>query len=130
MKEAFEIDAKNGNTLWDDAIELEMKNNIVAFEEYDGKIEDLVAYEQISGHLIFGVKLSECCNIVLQFTNKQQGTAHRVVRYGTHTVVRYGTQLMSSTTHTVVTYLVMSMTGHGIYLFRVRTCHVQGYDCK
>ena len=44
-----------------------------------------------------------------------------------HTVVRYGTQLMSSTTYTVVTYVVMSMTGHGLYLFRVRTCHVQGY---
>ena len=52
VKEALEIDAENGNTLWDDAIELEMKNNRVTFEEYDGKIEDLVAYEQISGHLI------------------------------------------------------------------------------
>ena len=45
--------------MWADDIELEMKNNRVDFEEYDGKIEDLVAYEQISGHLIFDVKLSE-----------------------------------------------------------------------
>ena len=36
-----------------------MKNNRVEFEEYDGKLKDLVAYEQISGHLIFDVKLSE-----------------------------------------------------------------------
>ena len=43
VKEALEIDAENGNTLWAGAIELEMKNNRVAFEEYDGKIEDLVA---------------------------------------------------------------------------------------
>ena len=43
MKESLEIDAKNGNTMWADAIGLEMKNNIVAFEEYDGKIKDLVA---------------------------------------------------------------------------------------
>ena len=50
VKEALEIDAENGNTLWDDAIELEMKNNRVAFEEYDDNIGDLVAYEQISGH--------------------------------------------------------------------------------
>ena len=50
---------KNGNTLWADSIGLEMKNKRVAFEEYDGKIEDLVAYEQISGHLIFDVKISE-----------------------------------------------------------------------
>ena len=55
----MKIDSENGNTLWADSIELEMKNNIVAFEEYDGKIEDLVAFEQISGHLIFDVKLSE-----------------------------------------------------------------------
>ena len=59
VKEALEIDAENGNTLWADAIKLEMKNNIVAFEEYDSRIEYLVAYEQISGHLIFDVKLSE-----------------------------------------------------------------------
>ena len=58
MKEAFAIDAKNG-TLWADAIGLEMKYSKVAFDEYDSKIEDLVAYEQISGHLIFDVKLSE-----------------------------------------------------------------------
>ena len=45
VKEALEIDIKNGNTLWADAIGLEMKNNRVAFEEYDDKIEDLVAYE-------------------------------------------------------------------------------------
>ena len=59
VKLALEIDAENGNTLWDDAIGLEMKNSRVAFEEYDSMIEDLVAYEQISGHLIFDVKLSE-----------------------------------------------------------------------
>ena len=59
IKEAFEIDAENGDTLWADAISLEMKNSRVAFEEYDGEIEKLVAYEQISGHLIFDVKLSE-----------------------------------------------------------------------
>ena len=58
MKESLEIDAKNGITLWADAIELEMNNNRVAFEENDGKIKDLVAYEHISGHLIFDVKLS------------------------------------------------------------------------
>ena len=44
-----------------------------------------------------------------------------------HGFIRYGTQLMSSTTHTVVMCVVMLMTGHGLYLFRVRTCHVQGY---
>ena len=50
------IDAENGNTLWADAVGLEMKNNRVAAEEYDGEIKDLVVCEQISGHLIFNVK--------------------------------------------------------------------------
>ena len=36
-----------------------MKNNRVAIGGYDGKIEDIVAYEQISGYLIFDVKLYE-----------------------------------------------------------------------
>ena len=39
-----------------------------------------------------------CCNIVLQFTNKQQGTAHRVVRYGTHSCqVRHTTDVKYDT---------------------------------
>ena len=59
VREAREIDAENKNTLWQDAISLEMKNNRVAFETYEGRIEDLIGYEQITGHLIFDVKLSE-----------------------------------------------------------------------
>ena len=39
-----------------------------------------------------------CCNIVLQFTNKQQFTAHRVVRYGTHSYqVRHTTDVKYDT---------------------------------
>ena len=39
-----------------------------------------------------------CCNIVLQFTNKQQGAAHRVVRYGTHSwQVRHTTDVKYDT---------------------------------
>ena len=45
VKEALDIYAESGNTLSADALGLEMKNNRVAFEEYDGKIKDLVAYE-------------------------------------------------------------------------------------
>ena len=57
--EAIKVDEENENTLWQDAIVMEMKNNRVAFETYDGKIEDLVGYEEITGHLIFDIKLSE-----------------------------------------------------------------------
>jgi len=59
VRKARGIDDKNGNTLWQDTISMEMKNNRIAFEDFDGKIQDLKGYEQISGHLIFDVKLSE-----------------------------------------------------------------------
>jgi hypothetical protein len=36
IKEATEIDKENGNTLWMDAINLEMQNVHVAFKEFDG----------------------------------------------------------------------------------------------
>ena len=35
IKEAIEIDKENGNTLWMDAIKLEMQNVRIAFEDYD-----------------------------------------------------------------------------------------------
>jgi len=52
VREAREIDDKNGNTLWQDAISMEMKNNRIAFEDFDGNIQDLKGYEQIPGHLV------------------------------------------------------------------------------
>ena len=59
IKEAIEIDREAGNTLWMDAIKLEMKNVRVAFEEFDGNPNSLVGYTQITGHLVFNVKLGE-----------------------------------------------------------------------
>ena len=37
----------------------EIRNNRCAFEKYEGNTSELVAYEEITGHLIFDVKLSE-----------------------------------------------------------------------
>ena len=59
IKEAMEIDRENGNTLWMDAVRLEMQNVRIAFEEYDGDPNSLVGYTQITGHLVFDVKLGE-----------------------------------------------------------------------
>ena len=59
VKEAKQIDAENGDTMWQDAIAMEMKNNRVAFETYEGNPNELVGYEEITAHLIFDVKLSE-----------------------------------------------------------------------
>jgi hypothetical protein len=38
---------------------VEMKNVRIAFEEYDGNLEELIGYEEITGHLVFDVKLGE-----------------------------------------------------------------------
>ena len=59
VKEAMEIDKENGNTLWMDAIKLAMRNVRVAFEEFNGNPNALVGYTQITGHLVFDVKLGE-----------------------------------------------------------------------
>jgi hypothetical protein len=55
----MEIDRENGNTLWMDAVRLEMKNVRVAFQEYDGDPNSLVGYTQMTGHIVFDVKLGE-----------------------------------------------------------------------
>ena len=44
VKEAQEVDTQNGNTLWMDSIRLEMTNNRIAFETYEGDVKDLVVY--------------------------------------------------------------------------------------
>ena len=59
IKEAMEIDRENGNMLWMDAVRLEMQNVRIAFEEYDGDPNSLVGYTQITGHIVFDVKLGE-----------------------------------------------------------------------
>jgi hypothetical protein len=59
IKEAMEIDKELGNTLWMDAVRLEMRNVRVAFEEFDSDPNSLVGYTQITGHLVFDVKLGE-----------------------------------------------------------------------
>ena len=59
MKQAQEIDEGNGNTLWIDAIRLEMKNVRIAFETYKGDTHELVGYEEITGHIVLDIKLGE-----------------------------------------------------------------------
>ena len=58
-KEVQEADTQNGNTLWIFSIRLEMINNKIAFEAYEGDVKDLVGYEEITAHLIYDVKLTE-----------------------------------------------------------------------
>jgi hypothetical protein len=59
IKEAMEIDRELGNTFWMDAIKPEMRNVWIAFEEFNGDPNNHVGYTQITGHLVFDVKLGE-----------------------------------------------------------------------
>ena len=40
-----------------DAIRLEMKNNRIAFEIHEGDASTLVGFKEITGHLVFDIKL-------------------------------------------------------------------------
>ena len=51
---------QNGDHLCEEAIEQEMKNSRVAFQACDGDIKDLIGHGQITCHLMFDIKPSEC----------------------------------------------------------------------
>ena len=60
VQQAYEIDRKNGNTLWRDAINKEMCNVRPALEVYDGDIKDLPpGYQFIRCHMVFDIKFGE-----------------------------------------------------------------------
>ena len=59
VEEAYAIDKKNGNKLWQEAIEMEMKKIRDAFKLYNGNPEELVGYQEITTHFIFDIKLGE-----------------------------------------------------------------------
>ena len=60
VKEAKELDAQNGNTLWWDAICTEMKNAKIAFELFDDDIKDLPPnFQEVKCHIIFDIKMGE-----------------------------------------------------------------------
>lgn len=64
VEEAFQLDEKNGDSLWRQAIEKEMTNVRIAFDEFkEGTMEEikarkkLVGYQCIKCHMIFDVKM-------------------------------------------------------------------------
>lgn len=59
VADAKRIDAANGNSFWMDAIRQEMSAIRVAVERFDGDPATLIGYQQITGHLVFDVKLGE-----------------------------------------------------------------------
>jgi hypothetical protein len=59
IEDAKRIDTENGDTQWQDAITKEMKNVMIAFEECEGNPLKLIGYQEITGHLVFDIKLGE-----------------------------------------------------------------------
>ena len=58
-EEAYEIDKANANKLWTDAIREEMTKIKGAVRVYEGDPKELKGYQQITGHIIFDIKLGE-----------------------------------------------------------------------
>lgn len=56
---ARRIDTANGNTLWQVAIDLEMKNVRVAFKLYNGDPTLLTRYKPLTTHFVIYIKLGE-----------------------------------------------------------------------
>ena len=61
VQDALKLDQENGDTLWWDAILKEMKNVRIAFEIYEGDINELVkkGFTKIDCHMIFDIKMGE-----------------------------------------------------------------------
>ena len=57
IEHAYELDRKNGNTFWADAIKKEMTELGVAFEILDDDVKVPVGWSKQSGHLVFDVKM-------------------------------------------------------------------------
>jgi len=59
VKEALELDKKNGNTLWADTIVKEMKDVRVAFKILVDRQSAPIGYQKIPCHMIFNVKMED-----------------------------------------------------------------------
>ncbi len=57
IKETLELDKKNGNTFWADAIAKEMKEVHVAFKILLDGQSATIGYQKIPCHMIFDIKM-------------------------------------------------------------------------
>ena len=57
VEHAHEIDSRNGNTMWRDALKKEMYNVRVAFEILDEGAHAPHGWKQVTGHLVWDVKM-------------------------------------------------------------------------
>ncbi len=59
VKEAFDLDRKNGNTLWADAIAKETKEVCIAFNILPDGHSAPIGYQKIPCHMIFDMKVED-----------------------------------------------------------------------
>jgi hypothetical protein len=59
VKEVLDLDCKNGNTLWVDAIAKKMKEVCIAFNILPDGHSALIGYQKIPCHMIFDVKMED-----------------------------------------------------------------------
>ena len=59
FEEENHLDQHNGNHLWYEAICKDMKNIRVAFDVFDGDVNDLKGYQFVECHIIFDIKMSK-----------------------------------------------------------------------
>ncbi len=59
FKEALALDRKNGNTLWADAIAMEMREVHIAFNILPDGSSVPIGYQKIPCHMIFDVKMKD-----------------------------------------------------------------------
>ena len=67
IREAELIDIENKNHMWKDAIRDEMKEIILALEEYNGDPKYLIGYQEITCHMIFDIKLTKNFRRIARF---------------------------------------------------------------
>ena len=61
MKDALEINKKNGNTYWANAIATKMKKVKAAFKILPDGTSAPNGYQKINCHMIFDVKMEDFC---------------------------------------------------------------------
>ena len=81
VKNTLELDCKNGNTFWVDAIATEMKNVWVAFKILPDGTTAPIGYQKISCHMIFDVKMEDFCRKARLVAGGHQTEAPATITY-------------------------------------------------
>ena len=88
IKDALEIDRRNGNTFGADAIAKEMKDICVAFKILLGGQSAPIGYQKIPCHMMFDIKMEDFCRKARLVARGHRTEAPATITYAS--VVRGG----------------------------------------